>query len=72
MAAFASDAPAVASVRAGGRVVAVARGEAHVTATFDGWSAVATARVDIVSLTNLVVVPAEVGLVSIGETRPSP
>ncbi len=69
LAAFSSSAPAVASVNAAGRVVAVSRGTAYITATVGSFSQTSTVFVDIVSLTNLLVTPAEVNLISLGQTQ---
>lgn len=67
--AFSSSDPSVASVGATGRVVAVGRGTAFITATVGSFSQTSTVFVDIVSLTNLLVTPEEVNLISVGQTQ---
>ena len=67
-ASYASDNLSVASVNAAGRVVAVGRGTATVTAQYGGLCAAARVFVDLVTLTNLLVTPSPVTLTAVGET----
>jgi len=74
LATFVSSSQEVASVDSVGKVVAVSRGNAVITATVssDGSdvSDLSDVLVDIVSLTGLVVSPPSVSLVSVGQTQP--
>lgn len=65
---FSSSAPSVASVNQSGRMVAQNNGAATLTATFKTNSAQANVLVDIVTMTNFVVIPDSVVLVFTGQT----
>ena len=68
-AAYASSDPTVASVSAGGRVVALRRGLATITATLGGLSDTAAVTADIVTLESVSVSPASITLPAPGATQ---
>ncbi len=66
---YASSHPAVASANGAGRVVALASGQATITAAFGGQQAQATATVTIRTLLSIALDPAAFTLAGVGATR---
>ena len=64
---YSSSDPAVASVSARGRVVALSSGTANITVSYEGFQETISVNVNIVTLVSISAEPASVNLISIGQ-----